>query len=96
MNPPAGPQARAVVYYTGHVQGVGFRFTAVRIAASHRVQGQVRNEPDGSVTVVAEGEEAEVVRFLDAIASSPLARFIRHRTIRWEPPQGESGGFTIG
>ena len=96
MSPAAGHRARAVAYYTGHVQGVGFRFTVVRIAASYRVQGYVRNEPDGSVTVVAEGEEAEVVRFLDAIAVSPLARFIRNCTVCWEPPQGESGGFTIG
>ncbi|MBP7275967.1 MAG: acylphosphatase [Kiritimatiellae bacterium] len=88
--------SRAVARYTGHVQGVGFRFTVLRISASHRVQGFVRNEPDGSVTVVAEGEPAEVGRFLEAIGGSPLARWIRNSTIRWEPPQGGHVGFTIG
>ena len=93
MNVPAGAPVRAVARYSGHVQGVGFRFTVLRISGSFPVQGHVRNEPDGGVTVVAEGVEPEVLRFLEAIRSSPLSRFIRDVRVRWEPPQGGYAGF---
>jgi len=42
--------------FTGRVQGVGFRATAQSLARRHEVAGWVRNEPDGSVRLVAEGE----------------------------------------
>ena len=50
---------------TGRVQGVGFRYTAMRAAADHPdVTGWVRNEPDGSVRCVVEGETAALDAFL--------------------------------
>jgi acylphosphatase len=63
-------QQRREVRYHGHVQGVGFRFTARRIASTHDVTGFVRNLPDGSVQVVVEGVRDEVDRCLGAIALS--------------------------
>jgi acylphosphatase len=59
---------RRTVLYQGRVQGVGFRATTKRIATAFQVGGSVQNLPDGSVQVIAEGEIAEVSRFLDAIA----------------------------
>ena len=56
------------VRYTGRVQGVGFRYTARRVADDFAVAGFVRNLPDGSVELVAEGEGAEVAAFLAAVA----------------------------
>lgn len=41
----------------GRVQGVGFRYSAQREAEKHQLNGWVKNEPDGSVTVEASGEE---------------------------------------
>lgn len=55
---------RRRVHYAGHVQGVGFRYTARRIAEGYAVGGYVRNLPDGGVELVAEGEAAEVESFL--------------------------------
>lgn len=46
--------------YTGRVQGVGFRATAQRIAVTLAVSGWVRNEPDGSVLLEAQGQEHDV------------------------------------
>lgn len=43
------------VTYTGRVQGVGFRYTVRTIAKRHPVTGYVRNLPDGSVELVAQG-----------------------------------------
>lgn len=59
---------RKTVHYSGRVQGVGFRFTAQRLAGSHAVGGYVRNLPDGRVELVAEGEADEVNNLLGDIA----------------------------
>ncbi|MCM3872640.1 MAG: acylphosphatase [Pyrinomonadaceae bacterium] len=47
----------------GGVQGVGYRFFAQRAAAKHQIMGYVRNEPDGSVEVHAEGPANDVEAF---------------------------------
>lgn len=51
----------------GRVQGVGFRYFALRTALAHAVKGYVKNEVDGSVTLVAEAEEEQLEKFLKAI-----------------------------
>jgi acylphosphatase len=61
---------RRRVYYSGRVQGVGFRFTAERLAQRFAVSGWVRNLDDGRVEVVAEGEPSELDAYLDAIATA--------------------------
>lgn len=60
------PQRREV-YYTGMVQGVGFRYTARRIAGQFAVTGFVRNLPDGRVQTLAEGNASEVQRFFESL-----------------------------
>ena len=42
------------VRYSGQVQGVGFRYTAQRLAEGYAVSGYVRNLPEGDVELVAE------------------------------------------
>lgn len=49
---------RKRLQFYGRVQGVGFRYTAIRAANSLGVSGWVRNERDGSVTVEAQGSDA--------------------------------------
>jgi acylphosphatase len=56
---------------SGDVQGVGFRFFALRAAARHQVLGTVRNLPDGSVEVVAEGEREAMDEFKKDLATGP-------------------------
>jgi len=58
---------RRKVLFSGRVQGVGFRYTACRIAEDHAVTGYVKNLPDGRVEAVVEGETAEIERFLTAL-----------------------------
>jgi len=55
----------------GGVQGVGYRFFAQRAAAEHQVVGYVRNEPDGSVEVLAEGPATNVEAFKNELAAGP-------------------------
>lgn len=85
---------RAEVVYTGRVQGVYFRGTAQAIARDHRVAGWVRNEPDGSVRLVVEGETTEVDRFLAAIRDAKRACIADEREERL-PATRELSGFSI-
>ncbi len=78
------------VYYSGHVQGVGFRYTAQRLAQDRPVAGYVRNLPGGDVELLAEGPPAEVEAFLDAVARR-MADYIEQTTVRDETPAGHQG-----
>jgi acylphosphatase len=75
------------VHYSGRVQGVGFRYQALRLAQGHAVHGLVRNLPDGGVEMVVEGEPAEVERFLEAVRRN-MDGYIEAVTVEAEPPQG--------
>ena len=88
------PAHRHTVYYTGHVQGVGFRYTAHSIARSHDVTGYVRNLPDGRVELVAEGDRHEIDAFLEAIRDR-LANHIRDERRDIGPATGEFTTFEI-
>ena len=48
------------VFYSGHVQGVGFRYTAKTVAAGFEISGNVRNLSDGRVELIAEGAREEL------------------------------------
>lgn len=58
---------RVTAYFTGRVQGVGFRYTTARLAKQFAVAGYVMNLPDGRVELVVEGEPAQVRGLLDAV-----------------------------
>jgi acylphosphatase len=54
-------------YFTGRVQGVGFRYAALQVAREFEVSGFVANLPDGRVVLEAEGTRADVEAFLVAV-----------------------------
>lgn len=68
------------VFYSGHVQGVGFRYSVKRIAMGYSVIGWVRNLPEGRVELQVGGEADEVAAFLEEIAQSALRAHIRETT----------------
>jgi acylphosphatase len=86
---------RAHVFYSGRVQGVGFRYTVRELACGYEVTGFVRNLPDGRVELVAEGEQKEVRAFLDCIRSGELSHYIRGADEQWTEPTGEFRRFEI-
>ena len=88
------PLIRRTVLFTGHVQGVGFRYTTCRIADRHTVTGYVRNLPDGRVEAVIEGTTSDVDRFVRDV-SDEMASFIRKAGSQDSPATGEFNGFRI-
>src|SRR3982751_446776 len=74
------PMISLQVFYEGHVQGVGFRFTVRHIAKGFDVTGWVRNLADGRVELQVRGEEDEVRAFIHRIGESELHSLIRKHT----------------
>jgi acylphosphatase len=92
--PDAGPRAfRARV--TGRVQGVGFRWSAVREARLLGVRGRVRNADDGSVEVEAEGAPAALERFLAWLRRGPAGAYVDDVEVQPVPPGGTCGDFDV-
>src|SRR5580765_1203273 len=86
---------RLHVFYTGSVQGVGFRYTVKSLARGFDVTGTVRNLPDGRVELIAEGTRAELDPFRRAILDSELGHFIRGEEPTWTQSKNEFRGFEI-
>ena len=85
---------RACVSYRGNVQGVGFRYTARALAGRFRAAGYVKNVTDGSVELVVEGQEAEIIAFLEAV-DERMGLLVESKEIRWSEATGEFRGFGI-
>ena len=81
---------RRRVNYVGRVQGVGFRFTAARLASGFGVSGWVRNLPDGRVELEAQGESDQVLGFLEAIHSKLGSKIHRADETTQTPDSDES------
>jgi len=88
------PIERRQAYYSGNVQGVGFRYTVKQLADDRDVAGFVRNLPDGRVELVAEGTTAELDAFMAAIAKR-MAGYIRDVKVDARPAVSEFSGFEI-
>ena len=88
-------EKRMQVFFSGTVQGVGFRFTAERLARRFPVFGFVRNLEDGRVEVTAEGEEKSLTEFLTAIRESGMKNYIRDVEAHWSEAEGCFSRFSI-
>jgi acylphosphatase len=58
---------RREVYFSGRVQGIGFRYTVRQLAARYPVTGFVRNLPDGRVEIVVEGPPGDLATFIGEV-----------------------------
>ena len=81
---------RHTVHFLGRVQGVGFRYTTVRIASDFAVAGYVQNMPDRRVLLVAEGDRSDLKSFVDEI-NSQMSGYIKDCTIDESEANGEFG-----
>ena len=86
---------RMTIFYSGRVQGVGFRYAVKSVATGFEVTGTVRNLDDGRVELIAEGLPAELEDFQHAIEDSEVGRFIRNEVVSHTDAKNEFRGFEI-
>jgi acylphosphatase len=82
------------ILFIGHVQGVGFRYTAQRIAGRYGLAGYVRNLSDGSVEMLVQGTSEEIDRCLEEI-DAEFTGHIHDREVRHVPPSPRYTDFRI-
>ena len=87
-------RVRKHVYYSGLVQGVGFRYTVRRLARDSGLTGFVKNLSDGRVEIVVEGEAATVERYLADVADA-MGGYIERAEAIDETPTDEFDAFTV-
>jgi acylphosphatase len=82
------------VFFAGHVQGVGFRYSVLQVAMEYEVAGYVSNLADGRVQLEVEGTTSDVEAFIGAVQER-MHGYIRkvERAGRKRAPQ--YSGFTI-
>lgn len=80
---------------SGRVQGVGFRMQARSRAVRLGLTGWVRNEPDGSVRVEAEGPDDAIESFRSWLASGPPGAWVTSVDAQTGPAEGRFNRFTI-
>lgn len=86
--------SRIEVFFSGQVQGVGFRYTTCQIARGFSVLGFVENLPDGRVHLIAEGAADELERFVKSIEER-MDGYIRNVEQTRDSSTGEFSKFGV-
>ena len=82
------------LFYSGKVQGIGFRYTVQDIASQQKVCGWVKNLSDLNVEVAAEAEEDTLNNFLKLV-NQHFSHYISDVSVEWLPARGEYRDFQI-
>lgn len=82
------------VFFSGHVQGVGFRYAALQVAKEFEVAGWVANVADGRVQLEVEGRAGEVEAFIAAVAER-MHGHVRKLERSGGPRPAQFAGFLI-
>jgi len=89
------PQAAFSAIVSGRVQVVMYRDFTKRNARSLGLVGEVRNLPDGTVSVIAEGEKKALEELARRMKKGSLFARVDDAMIRWQEPAGTFTGFDI-
>ena len=87
--------ARARIRVYGKVQGVWFRAETQKAAFNFGVVGWVRNNSDGTVEAVAEGDKKEVTSLIDWCHKGPPLSKVDKVEVQWEAYKGEYENFDV-
>ncbi|MBN2588712.1 MAG: acylphosphatase [Sedimentisphaerales bacterium] len=82
------------IIFKGRVQGVGFRYTSYREAKRNQLTGWVRNLPDGTVEMLAQGQAKDIDDCINDIKES-FGRYIRETQINELPCNPRYTSFNI-
>ena len=82
------------IYFSGNVQGVGFRYTARQVANGFSITGWVKNLKDGRVELLAEGEKTELEKFFAELRKK-MERHIRETEMAWGAASNQFTVFEI-
>ncbi len=80
---------------SGRVQGVGYRYFASRAGTSMRLDGWVRNLPDGRVEAYAHGAAQKLDAFAERLRKGPSASHVRSVEVLEEVVDARIEGFHI-
>lgn len=86
---------RMILNLEGRVQGVGFRIYTLAQAEARNLTGFVKNEEDGTVTIVAEGPEEKLKELAEWAKEGPKLAKVTKMKIFWEKATGEFSEFEI-
>lgn len=76
------------------VQGVSFRYYSRRKARELNLSGFVKNKPDGTVKIVAEGEEKDLKELIEWCQNGS-GYTVEKVDVKWLEPTGEFNGFMV-
>jgi acylphosphatase len=79
----------------GDVQGVGFRYFVQRRAEQMALRGWVRNNADGTVELVAEGERPQLEDLSRAVEQGPRMAHVDRVDVRWSAATGNLTSFDL-
>jgi acylphosphatase len=79
----------------GVVQGVFYRAHTKEWARQLGLTGWVRNKPDGSVEILAEGDEKKLKELIVKLKKGPPAGRVEDCQIKWQPPTGKFSSFNV-
>ena len=80
---------------TGKVQGVGFRYFVLRQAQELSINGWVSNKPNGDVGALAQGEKADLERFISKVKEGPSFSRVEDVSLNWVNEAEQYFGFEI-
>ncbi|MGZ4910408.1 MAG: acylphosphatase [Halobacteriota archaeon] len=73
----------AEIFVLGNVQAVGYRLFTKRYADHFHITGFVQNQTDGSVKVVATGDEANLASFIEKLREGPRMAMVQELKVTW-------------
>ncbi len=86
---------RIHVIVRGRVQGVYFRASTRNRARQLGLAGWVRNCPDGSVELIAEGGQEKLAQLVTWCHEGPSGAVVTDASVEWQGGTGEFAGFMV-
>lgn len=86
---------RAIIISSGLVQGVGFRYFVLSKAKELKLNGYVKNQMDGTVLTVVEGEKSKIEQLFNHLKVGPMHANVKECKIGWSSFVGEFSNFEV-